>query len=200
MHLSPEEYSTITNSRFLVVKAEAMAKIWAELDVLVADYNGILTEENIVLKEVSRQPKISKGENYKGLPYLVLDYPAVFDKDNILAFRTMFWWGNFFSLTLHLQGIYKERYTEILLQNIANTDTTGLYIGCGDTPWNYHYDKENYLPVNELPKEKIIKMINDKPFIKLSLKLGLEDYVNLKPFMHNAFMRLALLLKTHTHS
>jgi len=199
MHLSTEEYSTITNSRLLVVKAEAMAKIWAEMDALAVEYNGILANENIVLKDVNRQAKISKGENYKGLPYLVLDYPAVFDKENILAFRTMFWWGNFFSLTLHLQGIYKERYAALLQNNLLNTGTDGLYICVNDSAWEYDFGNDNYLLINELPKEKIIKMTNDKPFVKLSLKLGLEDYINVKPFMHNAFLRLALLLKAHPH-
>src|SRR5580698_8612281 len=40
------------------------------------------------------EPKISKGENYKGLPYVILDYPRSFGKENIFAIRTFFWWGN----------------------------------------------------------------------------------------------------------
>ena len=40
--------------------------------------------------------KISRGENYRGLPYLILDYPAYFSQKDIFAFRTMFWWGHFF--------------------------------------------------------------------------------------------------------
>ena len=32
--------------------------------------------------------------------------PAVFSKENIFAIRTMFWWGNFFSISLHVSGKY----------------------------------------------------------------------------------------------
>ena len=53
---------------------------------------------------VQSTPKIAKGENYLQLPYVLLDYPRCFDKENIFAIRTMFWWGNFFSITLHLSG------------------------------------------------------------------------------------------------
>jgi hypothetical protein len=51
--------------------------------------------------------KISRGENYQLLPYIILDYPSYFSRNNIFAVRTMFWWGNFFSITLHLSGDHK---------------------------------------------------------------------------------------------
>ena len=41
----------------------------------------------------SSTPKISKGENYKGLPYVILDYPRIFQKEDILVIRCFFWWG-----------------------------------------------------------------------------------------------------------
>jgi len=55
-------------------------------------------------------PKISRGENYLGLPYLVLDYPRLFRPDAVLAIRTFFWWGHFFSSTLQLSGGYKTEF------------------------------------------------------------------------------------------
>jgi hypothetical protein len=60
-------------------------------------------------------PKISKGENYKGFPYVIMDYPALFSKDNVFALRTMFWWGNFFSITLHLSGNIRNNIRKLLL-------------------------------------------------------------------------------------
>ena len=41
-------------------------------------------------------PKISRGEQYLGLPYVMLDYPRIFSKENVFAIRTFFWWGNYF--------------------------------------------------------------------------------------------------------
>lgn len=195
MHLSEEQYNTITNSQFLLVKAEAMAAIWGELDALTDVYSQVLASYQINLNEANRPAKISKGENYRGLPYLVLDYPAAFDKENILAFRTMFWWGNFFSLTMHLQGIYKEKYLDILLNNIYQIDNTALYICVGDTPWDYHYDKTNYILLSDLSQQEISKLIKEKAFVKLSLQMPLSSYPQLATFMTAGFKCLANLLK-----
>ncbi|HEY6901247.1 MAG TPA: hypothetical protein VI233_11410, partial [Puia sp.] len=59
-------------------------------------------------------PKISKGENYKGLPYVMLDYPRLFGREDVLAIRTFFWWGHGFSVTLHLKGEYRQQYLPVL--------------------------------------------------------------------------------------
>lgn len=180
-----------------MVKAEAMAKIWAELDALTDSYLRILSQNNIDVSEANRPAKISKGENYKGLPYLVLDYPTVFDKENILAFRTMFWWGNVFSITLHLQGVYKAKHQENILQNIYQSDKKGLYICNGETPWHYHYGQDNYLPVEDLNQAEISHLLMQKSFVKLSYKMPLSNYQNLAAFMVHHFEKLALLLKAH---
>ena len=57
--------------------------------------------------------KISKGENM-GLPWVMLDYPRLFGQEDVLAIRTMFWWGHCFSVTLHLKGRYYGAYLPLL--------------------------------------------------------------------------------------
>jgi hypothetical protein len=37
----------------------------------------------------------------------------------VFAIRTMFWWGNFFSVTLHMKGNYREHFQEKLIGNYA---------------------------------------------------------------------------------
>src|SRR4030095_12152471 len=54
--------------------------------------------------------RIFRGDNYQFLPYAVMDYPALYARENSFAYRTMFWWGNFFSFTLYLHGTYMELY------------------------------------------------------------------------------------------
>src|SRR4051812_8041543 len=104
VQLSPEELRLVQNTEWILTKREIIKKIY--------DLFGEV--HNVMRKEISENPdlfpqniigrsgKISKGENYRGLPYLILDYPASFERDNAFALRTMFWWGNFFSVTLHL--------------------------------------------------------------------------------------------------
>lgn len=186
MQLTPEEYSIVNNSRFLLVKADIINKVKAEFEVLQDAYAGILNSAGIILPATAA-PKISRGENYKGLPYLVLDYPAVFNKENILAFRTMFWWGNFFSITLHLQGTYKEQYLQSITQKLLQSKLHGLYLSCNQTAWEYHYETANYRPVEHMADEQIISTLNQNNFIKLSAKLELSGYEQLQPFMKEWF-------------
>lgn len=195
MQLTPEEYSIVNNSSFLLGKADIIGKVKAEFEALQSAYSGIAQAENIVLPTAA-PPKISRGENYKGLPYLVLDYPAVFDKENILAFRSMFWWGNFFSITLHLQGFYKEQYLKNIEQNLIDAKPEGLYLSCSQTAWEYHYEFDNYRLVNYMSNEQITSVLNQSNFIKLSAKLELSAYEQLQPFMAEWFKTLSGFIKT----
>ncbi len=186
MQLTPEEYSIVNNSRFLLVKADIISKVKTEFEVLQDAYSGIINSENITLPKTAA-PKISRGENYKGLPYLVLDHPAVFDKENILAFRTMFWWGNFFSITLHLQGTYKEQYLKNITEKLLLSKPHGLYVSCNHSAWEYHYEADNYRLIEHMGDEQITSALNQSNFIKLSAKLELSAYEQLQPFMQEWF-------------
>lgn len=116
--------------------------------------------------------KISKGENYRNLPYLVLDYPASFHKQNIFAYRTMFWWGNFFSSTLHLQGESLDLYRRRLIDTIDFLKDKGLFVSVGDTPWHYHYDANNYALIGK----EHIEHLSTATFIKLSKRMELVEW------------------------
>ncbi len=186
MQLTPEEFGILNNSRFLLVKADVVAKVRAEFEQLEGQYLAIVNKEGVALPSFA-PPKISRGENYKGLPYLVLDYPAVFEKENILAFRTMFWWGNFFSITLHLQGTYKEQYLEYIKQALLRNKLSGLYVSCNATAWEYHYKEDNYRLVEQMTNEEIERTLGQYNFIKLSAKLDLAGYEQLQDFMQEWF-------------
>lgn len=116
--------------------------------------------------------KISKGENYRQLPYLVLDYPADFNGEHLFAFRTMFWWGHFFSATLHLQGDYLNQYRNTIGHNITKLMNQDIYIGIGNSPWEYHYGKDNYTLLNTDHQSHI----QTCDFLKISQKYELTDW------------------------
>lgn len=132
--------------------------------------------------------KISRGENYLNLPYMVLDYPAYFKSEDIFAYRTMFWWGNFFSATLHLEGVSLEKVREKLSSNINELTGKQIYICKGETPWQYHYGKDNYELIT-LNHKDFMKRCS---FIKLSKKIDLNDWKGLPAFSTDF---LTLLLK-----
>ncbi|HEX6916286.1 MAG TPA: hypothetical protein VF145_13645, partial [Chitinophagaceae bacterium] len=106
--LSKEELDLVTNAGFILTKNRIIGKVY--------DMFGLLSETFRQQAagfpdEMSRaQAKISKGENYLGLPWVMMDYPRLFSKTDVFAVRCFFWWGNFFSITLQLSGKYLGQY------------------------------------------------------------------------------------------
>lgn len=177
---SEKELALIQDKEFLLQKIKITKKVRS----LLLDTRVVLSKS---LKKSSvhfpnhkdfLKGKISKGENYLGLPYQVLDYPAVFKSKNIFAFRTMFWWGNFFSVTLHLQGTSLDFYRRTLIENIHILENQEIYIAVGKDPWQYHYGKDNYEPLQLHHREYMKKCT----FLKLSKKLDLNRSDELPAF------------------
>ena len=178
--LTAREIEVISDTEFLLSKRAAIIKI----DELLSQTQNILTK---IFKE-SRLPfpaiykfstgKISRGDNYRGLPYLVLDYPAMFSNENIFAFRTMFYWGNFFSVTLHLQGESLEYYRNHIFSNLNQLLDKNIYIAVGETPWEYHYESDNYVLLSENNQE----LVKTCSFLKLNSKIEIKDWQQVPEF------------------
>lgn len=180
MDLTNEELSLIENADLLLAKVEVLTKV----NLLMEETRGSLQQKMgstdfVFPSDLNLSSgKISRGEYYRRLPYYVLDYPAVFGKEDILAFRTMFWWGNFFSATLHLQGVYLERHRDNLAANIDKLLDKDIYLGIGDTPWEYHYEPDNYTEL----KAGHIEHFKTCDFLKLSRKITLSSWESLPVF------------------
>ena len=138
--------------------------------------------------------KISKGENYKGLPYLILDYPRVFDQEHILAIRTMFWWGNFFSVTLHLSGKYKKEKEEKLINVFPELIERGYYWYINEDPWEHHFEADNYMPVAGISKVEFENSVRKNNFIKLAKKIDLQQWEYAEEMLLGFFKQIITLL------
>jgi len=131
--------------------------------------------------------KISRGELYRGLPYAVLDFPRHFGKEGVCAYRTMFWWGNFFSATWHLSGKYLEGVRSQLLQNAEAIGNSQAYICVNESPWEYHFQEDNYQLAAELSPRQLETIIQEHPFIKISHKWELEQFLELPDRVESTF-------------
>lgn len=134
--------------------------------------------------------KISRGENYRQLPYQVLDFPKLFKKENIFALRTMFWWGHFFSCTIHLQGKSLDLFRGRLAANFDQLLDREIYICIGETPWQYHYESDNYV----LLKPDHLDYIKNCPFLKLSKKTSLQNWERIPDFSNDFFQLILGIL------
>lgn len=119
--------------------------------------------------------KVSRGENYMGLPYLVLDYPRQFDLVNVFAIRTFFWWGNFFSSTLQLSGSYKEDYLPNIIDNYAALSRRDYYIGIGEDPWVHHFEEDNYKKISSLTEDEFRDLCFEYEHLKIAAHWPVQD-------------------------
>ncbi|MGM0581804.1 MAG: hypothetical protein ACQETL_14045 [Bacteroidota bacterium] len=170
-----QELDLASDPTILLIKYRMMEKVWDFLEEMQVDIRKELDPFNGKLpKELNlAHGKISKGENYKRLPYMMLDFPAFFTKNDILAFRTMFYWGNFISSTFHLQGRFVQKYGMVLIENFMNFK--GIYFCVNNSPWEYDYKSNNYVPLNEVSSEEIEDHLQNTDFIKLSIKFPVEE-------------------------
>ena len=83
IRLSATELELVTNADWILTKNGIIQKVKSILEGLQAEQQDYLVQEknSFPAEFISPLPKISKGENYKGLPYLVLDHPRYFDKE-----------------------------------------------------------------------------------------------------------------------
>jgi hypothetical protein len=124
----------------------------------------------------TRNGKIFRGENYLNLPYVLLDFPRLFSTGSIFAYRTMFWWGNGFSFTLHLQGAAYEKRIDKLTGNLEKLRGKELYICIHDNPWQYHFEKDNYIELDNFLDAERLKELRERSFIKICSRIEINQY------------------------
>lgn len=188
--LTDQEFTYLCDQQFLLSKLEISKKMEGLLGEVEKKLYTIIPEYSWPAGVLVRAGKLSKGENYLGLPYFILDYPRRFDKEHVFAFRTMFWWGNFFSATLHLAGKYLDMSKDALDANLEHLSASDAYICVNDTPWEYHYQSDNYQKINELNINQLRTTLASRPFLKLSQRWELERYIELPVLVPAAFQEL----------
>jgi hypothetical protein len=196
IQLSTVEMELVNNADWILTKNAIIQKAKWLFETLQAEQEKYLQPyTNRFSPEIFKLlPKISKGENYKGLPYLMLDYPRCFTRENIWAIRTMFWWGNFFSITLHLSGKYKKHYEQKIISSYPLLKKGDYYICTGDNEWEHHFEKNNFMHIQESGKPLFQTLIKKKSFIKLSQKIPLHQWVNAKKILFEDFKKICELL------
>ena len=119
-------------------------------------------------------PKISKGENYSGLPYLFLDYPRQSLENNFFFVRTFFWWGNFFSCTLHLANKSKEIFKERVIQSYSQLKN--FHISISDDQWVHHLEETDYRKIGSLTNKEFEVISESFDHIKIAGRHSLTEW------------------------
>ncbi|MET0635906.1 MAG: hypothetical protein ABWZ25_07745 [Chitinophagaceae bacterium] len=196
IQLSKEEKELISNSKWILTKNDILLKVNAMLTGIMADQTEWLFSRQLQLPAAlaSHSPKISRGENYHGLPWMMLDQPRIFGKPDTFAIRIFFWWGHFFSITLQLEGSYKTSYQHTL-SHATLADRNYLVAVTGNR-WLHHPADDHYRAVSLMNADSFTNHIKDHPFVKLTSVTPLSDWEQIREKMSEEFSFLMGMLIT----
>ncbi len=163
--LTPEDFLIINDQDYLIHKRAVLSKIsqiLSEVEVTIKN-SPVIRSPLLPQDALTMSGKISRGENYKGLPYVVLDFPRYSNGEKVFLYRTMFWWGHYFICLLISQNcghqIKKSRRVNDLLLNT------------GSTPWNYDLSDSCWKELEDS------QTTNSKlPFICIGKRIDFNDF------------------------
>ena len=188
------------DAEWILTKNSVMGKVVGMMAGLSEDYRSFSENQRFFEKD----PKISRGENYRGLPWVMLDYPRVFGREDVLAIRTMFWWGNAFSITLHLKGKYQEIFLPVIKQHRARLIGANFFMGVGGDEWRHEVVPENYLPMGGAQAGAAgdhsgagAQWGAGLPFLKLAATVGLNRWAEAPGELLRLYSLLVGVLSEH---
>lgn len=194
IQLSAEETELINNAEWFLAKHSVIKKVYE----LFSHLQTVMQTEIRCYKYLFREDiknqkgKITRGESYLLLPYVVLDYPT-FWKNDILAIRTMFWWGNFFSVTLQLSGVEKEKFTADPTIAFSYLQKNDFFICINEDAWQHHFEEDNYKGASTLSLTEF-ELILKNPFFKIAKKISVKEWKKTPDFVIKAFREILVFL------
>ena len=196
--LSAKELELVNNTDWILTKRVIIDKTVQLFSLLSGKMRNDIEREgaNLPLPILLSEPKISRGENYRLLPYVMLDYPRCFDATDSFAVRTMFWWGNFFSITLQLSGEYKRLFEKGEDKKIMILQQEDYYICINEDQWQHHFEEDNYALASSMTAAAMQVIIQQQPFIKIARKFSLSQWNEMPAILERSFSEMIQLVKT----
>jgi len=189
--LSEEELRLVTDPGIILTKNAIIRKVYN----LFGELSERMQNDLILPAEVAViPPKISKGEAYQELPYVMLDHPRYFHAQHVLAIRTFFWWGHFFSVTLHLKGRYAELYRRTLIKHFDILAGNGYRICVSDDEWQHDLDSDAYTALAGLGSQEFESLLEVCPFVKIGRKFSLEQWQEMLQLLRGTQQELGKLI------
>lgn len=197
LNLSPQEKELVTNADMILTKNAVLQKVKTALEG-VYEFQKIYLQQNplhLPAEALANNGKISRGENYLGLPFFILDYPRNFVRENIFAIRSMFWWGKSISTTLHLSGEWKHRFKEKLLAAYPLFCEESFLLSIGEDEWVHDAASEHYDLVKSFSKDEFESVLLTKAFIKIAATSPIRDVENAPQIWQKQFKTIIDLLR-----
>ena len=196
IQLSQEELQLVQNADWFLTKNKIIEKVYFLFGNLSEEMKRQIQLINLSPEILQTTPKISRGESYKQLPYVMLDSPRLCDAKNVFAVRTFFWWGNYFSITFHAKGIYKEMFINNIKANISLLKKNNFYLCINKDEWQHDVDDAgNYLPLLSINYAEVDKIFAQQNFLKFSAKITFDKFGNFAKNQRCLISRLTWQIK-----
>jgi hypothetical protein len=79
---------------------------------------------------------------------------------------------------LHIEGPETSEVLQSIIKKRIKTDSD-IYFCTGESPWEYHFDKNNYQLLTELTPDEVNTHLNKHHFLKIAKKAKLVDWPSL---------------------
>lgn len=171
--LSEEELRLVMDPGIILTKNAIIARVYELFGMISAK----MQEELVLPAEVAAiPPKISKGESYQALPYVMLDQPRYFSAHHVLAVRTFFWWGHYFSVSLQLKGRYQQQFEIDLADHYDSFARNDYFMAIGDDEWQHHVNAAGYMKLSDMGRERYESVLARHGFVKISKCFPLSEW------------------------
>lgn len=174
IRLSLREQELMRDAEIILTKNKVLQKVQGVMEELMQQQmdwkNDVAPDHPSFLVS----PKISRGELYEGLPWMVLDYPRISKGGQFFFIRSLFWWGRCFSSTLHLAADSREAAMPRILE--AREKLQAYSICINEDPWQHHFREDNYKRIDSLNEDEWRKACLRWPHIKIGRAWPLQQW------------------------
>jgi len=163
-NLTKHELDFISDKEYPLIKKSAMQKISTLFEEMGEQMKA---DETLNAFFTKRTFKVSRGDNYLHLPYVVLDYPKISRAHFELHCRTMFWWGNYFSMNVFIKTS-KIDITSFY-KNLSENTAAGqnVMVLTAENIWNQDLNAGEFINSNNIDK-KVLDVLAGNPYQKIS--------------------------------
>ena len=106
----------------------------------------------------------------------------------------MFWWGKFFSCTLHLVGSYKEMLEKKIIASFDTLKANEFFVCVNTSQWEHDWEENNFLPLTRFTEKEFEELIKSKAFIKLSKKSAIGQWEEAGEILAEIFRQYLIMV------
>jgi hypothetical protein len=195
VQFSADELALVEDAKWILTKNNIIIKICDLFSEIVKEMEPVIVASKLPQEIRQTSSKISRGENYKGFPYVVLDYPRFFTKDNVFAIRTLFWWAKYFSVTLHLKGTYKKLFLEKIKNNLSVFSQNDFYININVNEWQHDLHESDYMQLKHVTSALLEENFLQHDLLKLTVTVELNQWNQLRNPVLEHFFKIVQVLE-----